>query len=115
MSRSAGETPNRCSKLSSMVSWLTSVTRLLSVLLVVASASAAPTMTYRDDRLTAHMEKMPVADCVRAIEIATGADIRGKVPSEGEISIDLDAVPLHEALGRMFGERNFSITYRGDG
>jgi len=83
--------------------------------LVAASVLAAPTVEYRDDRLTAHMEKVPVAECVKALEVATGADIRGKIPSEGEVSIELDKVPLHEALGRIFGERNFSITYRGDG
>jgi hypothetical protein len=79
------------------------------------AAAAAPEVEYRDDRLTVHMQEVPIADAVRALEIATGADVHGKIPPAGEVSIELDAVPLHEALGRIFGERNYSITYRGDG
>ncbi len=90
---------------------------MLAGLLVAATAIAAtgPTAEYRDDRLTVHMKDVPVTEAVRALEVATGADVRGKVPDEGAVSIDLDAAPLHEALGRIFGERNFSIIYRGDG
>ena len=88
---------------------------LLSLVLTSAISAALPTVQYRDDRLTLHATGVPVAECVRALETATGADVRGRVPTEGTISIDLEAVPLHQALGRLFGETNFAITYRSDG
>jgi hypothetical protein len=82
---------------------------------VIASSATAPTVEYANDRLTVHAAQAPVGECLRALQTATGAELRGKVPSEGPISIELEAVPLHEALGRMFGQTNFAITYRSDG
>jgi hypothetical protein len=90
---------------------------LLALILtpVIASSATAPTMAYANDRLTVHAAQAPVGECLHALQTATGAELRGKVPSEGSISIELEAVPLHEALGRMFGQTNFAITYRSDG
>lgn len=79
------------------------------------AATGAPSVTYRDDKLSVSLQKVPVGEGVTLIEKAIGADVRGRVPSEGEISIDFENVPLHEALGRLFGERNFAITYGADG
>jgi len=97
---------------------MTWLSRAVIVSLMVTSAIAAatvPTVQYREDRLTVHATEVPVTECVRALESATGADVRGRVPTEGTISIDLEAVPLHQGLGRLFGESNFAITYRSDG
>lgn len=83
--------------------------------LAAGSDGGAPVVTYHDDLLTVHMAKTPAADGLRTLATATGAELRGQVPSTGEISIDLDRVPLREGLGRIVGEQNFAITYRSDG
>ena len=80
-----------------------------------AVAAAAPIAEYRDDKLTVHMARTPITECVRALESATGASIRGRIPDKGEVTIALESVPLREGLGRIFGESNFTITYKNDG
>lgn len=97
------------------MTWLARGAFVSLVLTSAISAASLPTVQYRDDRLTVHATEVPVTECVRALETATGADVRGRVPAEGTISIELEAVPLDEALGRIFGESNFAITYRSDG
>jgi len=89
---------------------------MLPLLCIVIRASAAtPGVEFSNDRLTLHLTKVAVADVIRALEAATGADVHGKIPSEGDMTIDVEAAPLREGLDRLFGERNFAITYRADG
>jgi hypothetical protein len=97
------------------MTWLARGVILSFVVTSAIAAATLPTVQYRADRLTVHATDAPVTECVRALESATGADVRGRVPTEGTISIELEAVPLHQALGRLFGESNFAITYRSDG
>ena len=94
---------------------LAGITLALLAAAPLQAASGSPVVTYHGDRLTVRMEKVAVSDGIRAIETATGASVKGKIPSEGELTMTVEDVPLHEALGRIFGERNYAITYRKDG
>ena len=85
------------------------------IVMAWAGGAGAAIAEYRDDNLTVHMTRTSIAECVRALESATGADIHGRIPEAGEITISLESVPLREGLGRIFGERNFTITYKRDG
>jgi hypothetical protein len=90
---------------------------LLGVLAVSPLRAAdpeTPTVSYKDDRLTLRASDMPVADLMEALKRDSGAEIRGEVPS-GKVSATFDAVPLREALGRILGDRSFTLTYADDG
>lgn len=91
--------------------------RLLLLLLVTATALAAdaPLVEVRDDRLTVHLEKVPVETVIAEIGRASGAEIRGRVREPREVSGDYDGVPLPEALHRLLGEQNFTLTYGDQG
>ena len=88
---------------------------LAIALLVAGSVAAAPLerLEYRDDRLTLRAHDTPVADVVDSLKRQSGAELRGTVP-DGAVTAALDAVPLHEALGRLLGEQSFTLTY-GEG
>jgi hypothetical protein len=92
------------------------------VIAIVAVALAAspvratqePVVRWDHERVTARFAGMPVADAVRAVADATGGELRGTVLASHEVSVELDAVPLDEALHRLVGAQNFTVRY-GEG
>jgi len=88
----------------------------LAVALAAAPASAGsqPRVQYKDDRLTLHAEDTPVMAILEELKRQSGADVRGETP-ERNVTADLDAVPLHEALQRLLGDGSFTLTYADDG
>lgn len=93
--------------------------RGVAVLLLVLTTSVAgatderpkPVVTYANDRVTATLNAVPLTDVLTALGAASGAEIRGRTVSEREITADLDAVPLPEALHRLLGDQNFTVNY----
>jgi hypothetical protein len=94
------------------------------VLLVAAVALSAgplaagePTcvVAYDADRVTAHAERVPLADLVREIGRQSGAEILGHVRKPRDVSLDFDRVPLVDALGRLLREQNFTLRYGPEG
>lgn len=93
------------------------LSRVLSILLLVgaalwppASFATAPAVQYVDGRLTADLHDVQLADVLAAVAAQAGLEIRGQPPSR-TISVQLDAVPLAEALPRLLGEQSFALTY----
>jgi len=92
------------------------------VLAVVAcgSAAAAPDraglrVDYCDDRLSAHVEAVPLRDVLDAIAASSGAEIRGRPLNDRPVSADLDAVPIDDALHRLLGSQNFTLGFGAHG
>ena len=69
---------------------------------------------YSKDALTVHLTNVPVAEVLDEIARQSGAEIRGQVRSDGDVTAQFDAVPLPEALHRLLGDQNFALVY-GDG
>lgn len=90
---------------------------LLAILLVtpVTAQAAAPKVEYRDDRVTAKFEQVELEAALAALAEASGAQLRGGVRTPRTISMELDAVPVNEALPRLLGEQNFTLSYGADG
>jgi hypothetical protein len=94
---------------------------LLLMLLVTGTGVAraedglAIPVRYRDDKLTLRVEKMQVADVLKEVGRKSGAEIKGEVREAREIDAEFDDVPVREALERLLGEQNFTLTYGEDG
>jgi hypothetical protein len=88
---------------------------LAPISVAAATGPTAPRVQYRDDRLTAHVEGAPLHDVLAAIARATGAQVRGQPLDDRPVSIELDAVPLDDALHRVLGSQNFTVSYARDG
>ena len=70
---------------------------------------------YRDDRLSAHLGEVPLADVLAEVGQATGAEIRGRPEQVRMVTADFDAVPLTEALPRLLGQESFTLRYGRSG
>jgi len=90
---------------------------LASVVLLAASVQAAdpPKVTYKDDKVTAKLQAAPAAEVVAAIAKASGAEVHGDVRNARELSMDIDAEPVKQALERILGDQNFDLVYGTDG
>src|SRR5947199_3434995 len=98
-----------------------------TVLLPVLMAAFPPTgsgagdessprvLDYRNDRLTVHVQEVPLAEVVTEIARQGGADLRGKVCRHSDVSAAFEAQPLGAALERLLGEQNFTLRYGPDG
>src|SRR5207249_4501690 len=90
----------------------------LALALLVASivgprpvrAGQPPEIEYRNDRLTLHAHDTPITAILDEVKRQSGAEVRG-APAVTSVTVDLDAVPLREALERLLGPRSFTLTY----
>jgi hypothetical protein len=57
----------------------------------------------------------PVRDVLDAIGAATGAEVRGQPLDQGAVSIELESATLDDALHRVLGNQNFTLSYGSDG
>ena len=101
-----------CSRTSALV--------LAAVVCGAATALAAAERTnlhvaYSDDRLTAHVDAVPVHQVLDAVATASGATIRGQPLDDRPVSADLDAVPIDDALHRLLGSQNFTLSFGSGG
>lgn len=86
------------------------------VAVVVGRVAAAPSLVrYEGERVTASLAGVPVGEAIAALAQATGAEVRGAVRAPRDLTIELDAVPLEEALARLLGPQSFTVVYGEDG
>src|SRR5262249_59330676 len=86
----------------------------------LATAGAAPDhdglrVVYRDDRLSGHVDAAPLRDVLDAVAAASGVEIRGQPVDNRPVSADLDAVPIDDALHRLLGSQNFTLSFGSGG
>lgn len=74
-----------------------------------------PTVAWSQDTVTVHADKASASTVVSMIGKESGAQVRGSVPPERVVTLDLEKVPVKEALERVLGEQNFTLTYADDG
>jgi hypothetical protein len=82
-----------------------------------ATGSAKPPASrieYRDDRLSVHIEQMPIGEVVDEIGRQSGAQIVGRPREDRQVTAQFRRVPLSEGLQRLLGAQNFLLRY-GDG
>jgi len=75
-----------------------------------AAEPSASTVRYADGRLTVKVDHMPIADVLRRIGDATGAVVRGNMPT-GDVTVAVEDVPLTVALDTVLGKHSFMLTY----
>jgi hypothetical protein len=80
-----------------------------------ASDHAGLRVDYRDDRLSVHAEEVPLRQVLDAIAAASGAEIRGQPIYDQPVSTELDAVPIDDALHRLLGSQNFTLSVGSHG
>jgi len=69
---------------------------------------------YRDDALTVHVTRIPVAKALDRVARASGAAIRGRLEDSSDVTASFDAVPMQEALRRLLPKQAFALKYEGD-
>ncbi|TMB18058.1 MAG: hypothetical protein E6J71_13305 [Deltaproteobacteria bacterium] len=81
-----------------------------------ADAGSPPhLLDYHDDRLTVHVQEVPLTEVVTEIARQSGADLRGQVCRPRDVSAAFEGEPLAAALERLLGEQNFTLRYGRDG
>jgi len=91
---------------------------LVAVSVAVARAAPeppAPRVDVRDGKVTARLERAPLAAVITAIAEQAGAELRGEVLDPRTVTLELEAVPVEAALERLLGAQSFTLTYRSDG
>jgi hypothetical protein len=78
---------------------------------VAPRAGAPPQVEYRDDRVTIRAQESAVTDILDQLRQQSGAELRGEPPPTGPVTLQVEAVPVREALERLLGERSFTLTY----
>jgi len=96
--------------------------RLALALAVVAAgwasagrARGAARVEYRADRLRLQVQDTPLGEVLAAVATATGAQMQGQPVTDRRVSLDVDALPLDDALHRLLGAQNFTLRYGRDG
>jgi hypothetical protein len=88
---------------------------LLGPLVALASTDPGRVIQYSKDALTVRLAKVPLAEVLADIGQQSGAEIRGTLREQREVTAEFEAVPLAEALGRLLGDQNFALVYDKEG
>ena len=79
-------------------------------------AGASPRLVeYHDDRLSVHLEKVPLADVLSELARISGGQIRGELRDQHDVTAEFRDVPLSDALHRLLGNQNFALVYGRSG
>jgi len=78
---------------------------------LAAAEGSSPIVTYRRDRLSVRLEKVPLEDVLAELGRVSGAEIRGAPREPRDLTAKFDDVPLPEALHRLLGDQNFMLKY----
>jgi hypothetical protein len=70
---------------------------------------------YRDDKVTLSVVNVPAEQIVAEIAKKGKAEVHGSLRDPKPFSGTFDAVPLPEALERLLGAQNFTLTYGDEG
>jgi hypothetical protein len=82
---------------------------------VRAEDKLAIPVRYRNDKLSVNVTDMPLTDVLKELGRKSGAEIKGEVRQPRNVTTEFEDVPLTEALERLLGEQNFTLTYGDDG
>lgn len=84
---------------------------LVAAVVLASAMAAAADVRWEHERVTARFVAVPLAEAVQALADATGGELQGGVTEPRDLTIELDAVSLEEALHRMLGTQNFTVRY----
>src|SRR5262245_10302812 len=82
---------------------------------IAAGAGTPPHVDYRDDRVTLRASESALKDILDELGKQSGAEVRGQPAETGPVTLQLEAVPVREALERLLGERSFTLRYGEQG
>lgn len=80
-----------------------------------AALQTGDTIRYGDDKLTVRLHGATLDDVLTEVATVTGAQLRGRPKDSKPVVAEFDAVPVSEALHRLLGDQNFTLTYGKDG
>lgn len=71
----------------------------------------APTVRYRDDKVSVDLHEASVEVVLQALAKESGAELVGSTRAEHPLTMSFQNVPLKEALERLVGAQNFTLKY----
>jgi len=87
---------------------------LVAAVLAASALAVRADVRWERERVTARFAGTPLADAVREVATAAGGELRGGVVDPRDVTLELHAVPLEEALHRLLGTQSFTVRY-GEG
>lgn len=81
----------------------------------IAALQVGDTIRYGDDKLTVRIHGASLDDVLAEVATVTGAQLRGRPKDVKPVVAEFDAVPVSEALHRLLGDQNFTLTYGKNG
>jgi hypothetical protein len=93
----------------------TALVALLIALARGASSAPSPLVQYDDGRLTAHLEGADLTAVLVEVAGQAGLEIRGAPTDPRPLTIDLDHVPVADALTRLLVGQSFVLRYTDAG
>jgi hypothetical protein len=83
----------------------------LALVGVAASETSPLDVRYADGRVTAHLESADLTAVIVEVARQAGLEVRGTPTDPKPCTIDLDGVPLADALSRLLAGQSFTLTY----
>jgi hypothetical protein len=77
--------------------------------------TAPPAITVEGRRLSAHLTNVPLEQALELILERSGAEMTILGDAAGEVTIEFDDLPLHDALRRLLAPRSFVLVYVQEG
>jgi hypothetical protein len=88
---------------------------VLGVVLTASAEEKPRRIEYRGDRLSVHVEQMPVGEVLDEIGRQSGAEIVGSPREDRQVSAQFESLPVADGLARLLGSENFILRYgKGD-
>lgn len=91
----------------------------LAALALMAAPAAPepppPVVTWADERVTADVRGVSRAEVLAALARETGVELHGTLADDDPISLRLERARFRDAVDRVLGEQNFTITYDATG
>jgi hypothetical protein len=87
--------------------------RVLLLLALAPAAVAAPPVAYQDGRLTARLDGEDLTEVLGEVARQAGLEVRGTPTDPQPLRLQLDAVPLADALPRLLAGQSFLVTWGG--
>jgi hypothetical protein len=80
-----------------------------------AVARAGSPLEYDDGRVSARLAAVPLADVLDMFARESGATVSGDIAAPRTVTKRFDDVPVAEALDRLLGRQNFTLSFSRDG
>ena len=93
--------------------WCRPIAAVLFLGWTCISVAKPPPVKVHDDKVSLKAENANLKELLAAVAKASGAELAGSIPADRTVTVELSSVPMKEAMERLLGNQNFTLTYAG--